>query len=93
MFLSPQTGKFRKSTTLTFGARSDSYYEYLIKQWLQTGKTIDWMRNDYEEAMEAMSQKLWRTSEPNKFGFIGELLGGETYSPKMVTIFKLISYR
>jgi len=83
MFLSPSTGKFRKSTTITFGARADSYYEYLLKQWLQTGKTISWLRTDYEQAMDAMEQRLWRKSEPNGYGFIGELLGGDTYSPKM----------
>lgn len=33
--------------------------------------------------MEAMEQKLWRFSEPNKFGFVGELVGGDTFSPKM----------
>jgi hypothetical protein len=83
MFLSPASGKFRASTTITFGARSDSYYEYLLKQWLQTGKTIDWLFRDYNESMTAMSEQLWRYSEPSKFGFVGELLGGKTYSPKM----------
>ena len=27
-----------KHTEMTVGARTDSYYEYLIKQWLQSGK-------------------------------------------------------
>jgi mannosyl-oligosaccharide alpha-1,2-mannosidase len=57
-----------------------------LKQWLQTGKTIDWLKSDYEEAMEAMSKKLWRISEPNHYGFVGELLAGDTYSPKMVGV-------
>ena len=26
------------SSTITLGARGDSYYEYLLKQWVQTGK-------------------------------------------------------
>ena len=26
------------SGTLTLGARGDSYYEYLLKQWIQTGE-------------------------------------------------------
>lgn len=37
-FVSPETGLL-KSGTLTLGARADSYYEYLLKQWLQSGKT------------------------------------------------------
>lgn len=72
-----------ESTTITLGARADSYYEYLLKQWLQTGKKIEWLRTDYEEAIDGIYQKLWRTSEPNHYGFVGELLGGETYSAKM----------
>ncbi|KAI1724290.1 glycosyl hydrolase family 47 domain-containing protein [Ditylenchus destructor] len=83
MFISPADGKFIASTTITFGARSDSYYEYLLKQWLQTGKKIDWLMTDYSQAVSSMYEKLWRYSEPNKLSFIGELLGGQKYSPKM----------
>ena len=35
-YISPSTGKF-SPTTLTLGARGDSYYEYLLKQWLLSG--------------------------------------------------------
>ncbi|CAI5455454.1 unnamed protein product [Caenorhabditis angaria] len=83
MFINANTGTFKKSTTITFGARSDSYYEYLFKQWLQTGKTIDWLKNDYGKAMNSMEKLLYRASEPNKMYFVGELLSGDTYSPKM----------
>ena len=27
---------------ISIGAMADSFYEYLLKQWLQTGKTLDW---------------------------------------------------
>ena len=40
IFINANTGQFRKST-ITLGARGDSYYEYLLKQWIQTGRTID----------------------------------------------------
>ncbi len=40
IFINTNTGQFRKST-ITVGARGDSYYEYLLKQWVQTGRTID----------------------------------------------------
>ncbi|CAL2050050.1 unnamed protein product [Caenorhabditis brenneri] len=83
MFINANTGQFKKGATITFGARSDSYYEYLFKQWIQTGKTIDWLKEDYGKAMTAMEKYLYRNSEPNKLFFIGELLSGETYSPKM----------
>ena len=41
IFINPNTGMFREYSTITLGARGDSYYEYLLKQWLQTGKTIE----------------------------------------------------
>ncbi|KAE9550438.1 hypothetical protein FO519_006353 [Halicephalobus sp. NKZ332] len=69
MFLSPTTGKFRPGTTITLGARSDSYYEYLLKQWLQTGKTISWLREDYEESINGIKNLLWKYSEPSKLAF------------------------
>lgn len=83
MFIIPSTGKFKELTTITFGARADSYYEYLFKQWIQTGKTIPWLEEDYKQAMSSMESKLLRFSEPNKLAFVGELLSGQTYSPKM----------
>ena len=39
--ISPITGQLRSSAVITLGARGDSYYEYLLKQWIQTGKNID----------------------------------------------------
>jgi len=36
----PETGHFA-SNTVSLGARGDSYYEYLLKQWLLSGKTDD----------------------------------------------------
>ena len=38
-FIDPQTGALVQASTFTLGARCDSYYEYLLKQWLQSGKT------------------------------------------------------
>lgn len=38
IFINADTGKFQPLSTITLGARGDSYYEYLIKQWIQTGK-------------------------------------------------------
>jgi len=41
IFINANTGHFRSYSTITLGARGDSYYEYLLKQWIQTGQTID----------------------------------------------------
>lgn len=39
--INANTGQFRSFSTITLGARGDSYYEYLLKQWIQTGKKSD----------------------------------------------------
>ena len=43
-------------------------------------------RDDYVEAIRGMEKHLMRETEPNKLTFIGELLNGRTFSPKMVRI-------
>lgn len=49
MFINARTGKFAQGSTITLGARGDSYYEYLLKQWLLTGKQDDFYRDLYNE--------------------------------------------
>jgi len=38
MFINTNSGQFTHQGVFTLGARADSYYEYLLKQWLQGGK-------------------------------------------------------
>jgi len=83
LFINANTGKFRSSATITLGARADSYYEYLLKLWIQTGKTHKTLKQDYLDAVEGMKKHLMRESEPSKLLFFGELLGGHSFSPKM----------
>ncbi|KAL3284844.1 hypothetical protein HHI36_018983 [Cryptolaemus montrouzieri] len=84
IFINPNTGQFRVSSTITLGARGDSYYEYLLKQWLQTGKTIDYLRDDYVDAILGVENHLVKRTVPNGFLFVGELLnGGKDFRPKM----------
>ncbi|XP_026325954.1 endoplasmic reticulum mannosyl-oligosaccharide 1,2-alpha-mannosidase isoform X3 [Hyposmocoma kahamanoa] len=84
IFINPNTGHFLPHATITIGARGDSYYEYLLKQWLQTGKTINYLLEDYMAAVEGIRQFLAKRSSPNKYLFIGELsAGSEAFNPKM----------
>lgn len=41
MFINTNSGQFTHKGVYTLGARADSYYEYLLKQWIQGGKTED----------------------------------------------------
>ncbi|XP_013140032.1 PREDICTED: endoplasmic reticulum mannosyl-oligosaccharide 1,2-alpha-mannosidase isoform X2 [Papilio polytes] len=84
IFINPNTGDFLPHATITLGARGDSYYEYLLKQWLQTGKTINYLLDDYMTAIEGVREFLAKRSSPNKHLFIGELsAGSEAFNPKM----------
>jgi len=84
IFINANTGNFRQYSTITLGARGDSYYEYLLKQWVQTGKTIDYLKNDYNASMDGVVNKLVRRTSPNNLLFIGEILGGgKDFKPKM----------
>ena len=57
IMINPNTGKFRKGATITLGARGDSYYEYLIKQWIQTGKTMNYLKDDFVESVIGVRTK------------------------------------
>ncbi|KAL5011605.1 hypothetical protein ScPMuIL_010156 [Solemya velum] len=83
IFINAQSGMFRSSATITLGARGDSYYEYLLKQWVQTGKTIDMFKDDFIDAVEGIKKNLLSKSVPSGLVYIGELLSGRTFSPKM----------
>jgi mannosyl-oligosaccharide alpha-1,2-mannosidase len=43
---------------ITFGAMGDSYYEYLLKQWLQTGKKEHKFKDQWILAMNEMHDKM-----------------------------------
>jgi len=83
IFINANTGKFRSSATITLGARGDSYYEYLFKGWLHSGKNRNGDKHDYLEAINGIEKHLMKHSKPNDYLFIGELVNGRTFSPKM----------
>ncbi|XP_069842074.1 endoplasmic reticulum mannosyl-oligosaccharide 1,2-alpha-mannosidase [Dendropsophus ebraccatus] len=82
MFINTNSGQFSHLGVFTLGARADSYYEYLLKQWLQSGKKETSFLEDYIQAIEGVKKNLIRKSEPNKLTFVGELSHGH-FSPKM----------
>ncbi|ORX38652.1 putative endoplasmic reticulum mannosyl-oligosaccharide 1,2-alpha-mannosidase [Kockovaella imperatae] len=50
IFISPHNGQFLQSE-IRLGSRGDSYYEYLLKQYLQTNREEPVYRDMYDEAM------------------------------------------
>ncbi|XP_050425753.1 endoplasmic reticulum mannosyl-oligosaccharide 1,2-alpha-mannosidase [Adelges cooleyi] len=84
IYINPNTGKFHKRSEIKLGARGDSYYEYLLKQWIQTGKSIDYLKDDYIQAIDGIITKLVRTSPQRNLTYIGELRAGSyDFHPKM----------
>ncbi|KHJ43775.1 glycosyl hydrolase family 47 [Trichuris suis] len=84
MFVDIEKSKWNYATsTITLGARSDTYYEYLLKQWLQTGKRISWLRSDFAKSVRGMLRYLLHRSEPNKLLFAGEINAKGEFQPKM----------
>ncbi|ORX90009.1 hypothetical protein K493DRAFT_63273 [Basidiobolus meristosporus CBS 931.73] len=51
------TGKALKDT-ISFGALGDSYYEYLLKQYLLTEKSVDQYRRMYESSIDSMKKYM-----------------------------------
>ncbi|XP_048669231.1 endoplasmic reticulum mannosyl-oligosaccharide 1,2-alpha-mannosidase isoform X1 [Marmota marmota marmota] len=82
MFINTHSGAFTHLGVFTLGARADSYYEYLLKQWIQGGKQETQLLEDYLAAIEGIKTHLVRHSEPNKLTFIGELTH-DRFSAKM----------
>lgn len=47
---------------MSLGALGDSFYEYLLKSWIQSGQTDNEAREMYDEAMAAIMEHMIRTS-------------------------------
>ncbi|XDB55805.1 PREDICTED: endoplasmic reticulum mannosyl-oligosaccharide 1,2-alpha-mannosidase isoform X3 [Capra hircus] len=82
MFINTNSGSFTHLGVFTLGARADSYYEYLLKQWIQGGKKERQLLEDYLEAVDGVRKHLLARSEPRKLTFVGELNHGR-FSAKM----------
>ncbi|XP_016986744.1 mannosyl-oligosaccharide alpha-1,2-mannosidase IA isoform X2 [Drosophila rhopaloa] len=70
-FLNPKTGKWGQ-LHMSLGALGDSYYEYLLKAWLQSGQTDEEAREMYDEAMLAIMDNMVRTS-PGGLTYVSDL--------------------
>lgn len=70
-YLHPKTGHWGQQH-VSMGALGDSFYEYLLKSWLQSGRTDEEARQMYADAMDAATKKLIQKSN-----------GGLTYFAEM----------
>lgn len=72
IFLSPETGAFVMSE-IRLGSRGDSYYEYLLKQYLQTDRREPVYRDMYDEAMAGIKKHLVARTKKSGLIFTQEL--------------------
>ncbi|CAG8636497.1 34744_t:CDS:10 [Gigaspora margarita] len=78
LYLDHETGEF-VGHDISFGGSGDSFYEYLIKQYIFVGGAIDQFRRMYIESIDSMHKHLIKEgrieSRPDLL-FIGELSYG-----------------
>jgi len=85
MWISPESGQFnsKAGSTITLGARTDSYYEYLFKRWYQEKiPKYEFMLEDFKTAMKGVKKHLFGRTKPNNYLIVGEKIGSR-FSPKM----------
>lgn len=87
-YFNPEAGT-AQGRYIMLGARTDSYYEYLLKYWIITGKSDDVLKNRYVHAMQSLRKRMLKRTNilPGRqhdigFLFVSEM-EGETMSPKM----------
>ncbi|XP_055342948.1 mannosyl-oligosaccharide alpha-1,2-mannosidase IA-like [Paramacrobiotus metropolitanus] len=61
-YLNPQTGKWGQMH-VSMGALGDSFYEYLFKTWIWSGKNDTQAKEMYDTAMEFVVKHLLQTSK------------------------------
>lgn len=84
IFIYPDSGKF-KGRNVRLGSRGDSYYEYLIKQYLQTNKAEPIYEEMWTQALDGVRRHLVTYTEHSGFTIIAERPEGldAPLSPKM----------
>ncbi|GAB7340634.1 hypothetical protein MBLNU457_7035t3 [Dothideomycetes sp. NU457] len=84
IFIYADQGHFR-GNNIRLGSRGDSYYEYLIKQYLQTTMEEPVYNDMWEQAMDGIKKHLITYSSPSNLTVLGERPNGldSPISPKM----------
>jgi len=76
LFIDANNMRFRNNH-ISWGAMGDSFYEYLVKFWIYTGKAPQSRyRRMYVEAVEGMKETLWSFNSPANVHYIAEWKNG-----------------
>lgn len=73
----PADGKARfTNDKVTFGAMGDSFYEYMLKIWIQGGKVEPMYRDMYDQSIDSMHKHLLQFSTPSGLAYIADRNNG-----------------
>ncbi|KAG2213162.1 hypothetical protein INT47_011311 [Mucor saturninus] len=73
IYIEAMEGNF-VSREIRLGSRGDSYYEYLLKQYLQTDKSEIKYRERYDHAVDGIKKHLVKYTYPNHLMYIAEMM-------------------
>ncbi|KAH9013872.1 glycoside hydrolase family 47 protein [Lactarius hengduanensis] len=79
---SVREGRFMTSA-IRLGSRGDSYYEYLLKQFIQTDRTEGVYREMYEDAVQAIHDHLVQKSLTSGLTYTAELIPERNSGPSV----------
>jgi len=75
VYINADSGTFARHH-ITLGALGDSFYEYLLKLWIMTGKDPNSKyRRMYDEALKHIVDQLVKKSSPNQLTYLAEMMG------------------
>ncbi|KAJ0399297.1 hypothetical protein ATCC90586_005220 [Pythium insidiosum] len=71
----PHTGSFSNHSKITIGALGDSFYEYLLKVYIYSGRRAEdaYLRELYDAAVDGMEALLLFHSQPDGLDFLQEI--------------------
>lgn len=75
IYIQPDTGKYQ-GNLIRLGSRGDSYYEYLLKQYLQTSEQEPIYNDMYKESLNGVRKRMVGKSKPSGLTYIGEFDNG-----------------
>jgi hypothetical protein len=64
IYIGTANGDFANNQ-VTFGALGDSFYEYMLKVWLQGGRKEPQYRRMFDGAMDGMMKEMLKRSKPS----------------------------
>ncbi|CAG2102386.1 unnamed protein product [Medioppia subpectinata] len=75
-YVNPLTGQWGGEDQVSMGALGDSFYEYLIKSWVQTNGTDKLALKMYNEAIAAVDKQLVQKSAQKGLTYLAKLSYG-----------------